>query len=70
MGRPGFILQHVIDLFAVQPQAIAAGRSPLGSVWLAFISEWKGSFQAARFNKRTSNSNVENESRVCPIGAA
>ena len=73
MGRPGFILQHVVDAFAVQPRTPPASRSALCSVWLAFISALKSIFRAVRSKKHTWSLDVENESGrryICPwIGA-
>jgi hypothetical protein len=49
MGRPGFILQHVVDAFAVQTANDNSRPISVVLLWLAFISNWSGSFRAVTF---------------------
>ena len=62
IGRPGFILQHVVDAFAVQ--TANKDTRPTGVVfgWSACISTSKSSFLVVRSKKRTRSSDIGNES--------
>ena len=74
MDRPGFVLQHVVDAFAVQTANNESMPIGLVSGWLAFISMLKNSFRAAKSREYTWSLDAENENGracLCPrIGGA
>jgi len=66
MGRPGFILPHAVDAFAVQ--TASAGSKPIGVVFglVGLYLQVERQFRAVRSRRYTWNSDVENErSHAC-----
>ena len=74
MGRPGFILQHVVDAFAVQ--TANDDSRPIGVVFglVGLYLHVEKQFSGRQVQKHTWSSDVENENGracICPrIGAA